>query len=219
MKNFKVSKFTKFLRFLNNSRTWYFFMLGVLISEFIVFLFMNNAHAAEIQTCFTPQENCTLKVVNAISNAKKTVLVQAYSFTSDRIAGAVIDAHKRGAFVNVILDKSNFRENKVNGQIPKKSIAHLMLVNGVVVLNDLKPAIAHNKVIIIDGETVLTGSFNFTKAAQRRNAENLIIIKDKAIAKKYTDNFFYRRGKSDGILINKKCNFNVCHDEFKDVGY
>ena len=47
---------------------------------------------------------------------------------------------------------------------------------------DANHAIAHNKVIVIDGEIVLTGSFNFTKAAQEKNAENLLIIRDPALA-------------------------------------
>jgi len=51
---------------------------------------------------------------------------------------------------------------------------------------DANHAIAHNKVMIIDGETVLTGSFNFTKAAQEKNAENLLIIRDAALAAQYT---------------------------------
>jgi phosphatidylserine/phosphatidylglycerophosphate/cardiolipin synthase-like enzyme len=54
---------------------------------------------------------------------------------------------------------------------------------------DAEHAIAHNKIIIVDGETVITGSFNFTKAAQEKNAENLLIIHDKALAAQYTQNW------------------------------
>jgi phosphatidylserine/phosphatidylglycerophosphate/cardiolipin synthase-like enzyme len=53
---------------------------------------------------------------------------------------------------------------------------------------DANHAISHNKVMIIDGETVLTGSFNFTKAAQEKNAENLLIIWDPSLAAQYTQN-------------------------------
>ena len=53
------------------------------------------------------------------------------------------------------------------------------------VLIDAKHAIAHNKVMIIDGKTVITGSFNFTKAAEEQNAESLVIIKDSSLANKY----------------------------------
>jgi phosphatidylserine/phosphatidylglycerophosphate/cardiolipin synthase-like enzyme len=54
---------------------------------------------------------------------------------------------------------------------------------------DAQHAISRNKVMIIDGETVLTGSFNFTKAAQEKNAENLLMIRDPALAALYTQNW------------------------------
>ena len=56
-------------------------------------------------------------------------------------------------------------------------------------LIDAKHAIAHNKVMVIDEETVITGSFNFSKAAEQENAENLLIIHDRALAAKYLENW------------------------------
>lgn len=58
---------------------------------------------------------------------------------------------------------------------------------------DYIPTIAHNKVMIIDGKTVITGSFNFTDAAQNKHAENVIIITDAELAKKYFDNWMSRK--------------------------
>jgi phosphatidylserine/phosphatidylglycerophosphate/cardiolipin synthase-like enzyme len=54
---------------------------------------------------------------------------------------------------------------------------------------DRKHAIAHNKVIIVDGAVVITGSFNFTKAAESKNAENLLVIRDAALARQYLENW------------------------------
>jgi phosphatidylserine/phosphatidylglycerophosphate/cardiolipin synthase-like enzyme len=54
---------------------------------------------------------------------------------------------------------------------------------------DAAHAIAHNKVIVIDEEIVITGSFNFTKAAEEKNAENLLVIRDKKLAERYTENW------------------------------
>jgi PLD-like domain len=69
------------------------------------------ALAAEITVCFTPEygmtPSCTQEVVDALTGAKKNVLVQAYSFTSAPIAKALVDAHRRGVDVKVILDRSN----------------------------------------------------------------------------------------------------------------
>ena len=131
--------------------------------------------------CFTPGGNCTDLIVNALGGAKTSILVQAYSFTSALIAKALLDAHKRGVQVQVILDKSQRTE--------KYSSADFLADQGVPTLIDSQHAIAHNKVMVIDGETVLTGSFNFTKAAQEKNAENVLIIRDKALAVQYTQNW------------------------------
>jgi len=131
--------------------------------------------------CFTPGGNCTDLIVNAIGGAKTSILVQAYSFTSTPIAKALLDAHKRGVQVQVILDKSQRSE--------KYSSADFLANQGVPTLIDANHAISHNKVMVIDGETVLTGSFNFTKAAQEKNAENVLIIRDKALAAQYTQNW------------------------------
>ena len=124
-------------------------------------------------------------MVKELGNAKKMVLVQAYSFTSAPIAKALVDAHKRGVDVRVILDKSQRSE--------KYSSADFVAHAGILTLIDAKHAIAHNKVMVIDGETVLTGSFNFTKAAEEKNAENLLVIRDKAIAEKYTQQLGHSR--------------------------
>jgi hypothetical protein len=109
-------------------------------------------------------------------------------FTSAPIAKALLDAHKRGVQVQVILDKSQRSE--------KYSSADFLANQGVPTLIDATHAIAHNKVIVIDGETVLTGSFNFTKAAQEKNAENLLIIRDPAFAAQYTQNWKAHRQHS-----------------------
>jgi phosphatidylserine/phosphatidylglycerophosphate/cardiolipin synthase-like enzyme len=130
---------------------------------------------------FSPNGGCTDAVVDALGDARKTVLAQAYSFTSKRIAEALLDAKKRGVDVRVILDKSQTGE--------RYSSADFLANSGVATKIDRAHAIAHNKVMVIDGETVITGSFNFTKAAEQRNAENLLIIRDSKLAARYTANW------------------------------
>jgi phosphatidylserine/phosphatidylglycerophosphate/cardiolipin synthase-like enzyme len=130
---------------------------------------------------FSPRGGCTEAVVAALKDAKSTVLVQAYSFTSAPIAAALVDAHKRGVKIEVVLDKSQRTE--------KYSSADFVAHAGIPTSIDDKHAIAHNKVMIIDGRTVVTGSFNFTRAAEEHNAENLLVIQDAAIAEKYSANW------------------------------
>ena len=135
----------------------------------------------DVQVFFSPKGGCTKAVVDTLAKAKKTVLVQAYSFTSAPIAKALVDAHKRGVSVSVVLDRSQRGE--------KYTSATFLLNAGVPCAIDARHAIAHNKCMVIDGETVITGSFNFTKAAEESNAENLLVLKDAALAKKYAENW------------------------------
>jgi len=141
---------------------------------------------ASYTLCFVPDgPNCETILVEAINNTQTSLLVQAYSFTSTPIAKAIKQAKARGVDVRVIVDKSQASD--------RYSIATFLRNSGISLAIDSRPAIAHNKVMIFDGEAVFTGSFNFTKSAQSRNAENGIIIRgDSAIAKAYFDNWLAR---------------------------
>jgi phosphatidylserine/phosphatidylglycerophosphate/cardiolipin synthase-like enzyme len=134
-----------------------------------------------IEVFFSPKGGCTEAVTKEIDAAKNTILVQAYSFTSAPIAKALVEAHKRGVQIQVILDKSQRGE--------KYSSADFVLHAGIPVSIDAKHQIAHNKIMVIDGTTVITGSFNFTKNAEENNAENLLVIRSPELAAKYTANW------------------------------
>jgi len=131
---------------------------------------------------FSPRGGVTGAVVERISQAQRTVLVQAYSFTSKPIAQALLEAHSRGVKVTVILDSEQ--------RASQYSEATFLHNYKVPVYIDDKHAIAHNKIIILDGRTVITGSFNFTRQAEDSNAENLLVIDDKyQIVQAYEENF------------------------------
>jgi phosphatidylserine/phosphatidylglycerophosphate/cardiolipin synthase-like enzyme len=146
----------------------------------ILFLFAWSSLAAT-EVYFSPGDQPTAAVVRELGQVKSNLLVQAYSFTSAPIAKAVVDAHRRGVVVTVILDKSQRTE--------KYSSATFLVNQGVPTFIDAKHAIAHSKIMILDGHKVITGSFNFTKAAEEKNAENLLVIEDVALAQKYTRNW------------------------------
>ena len=76
-------------------------------------------------------------------------------------------------------------------------MADFLVTSGIPTKIDAAHAIAHNKVMIVDGETVITGSFNSTKAAEEKNAENLLVIKDKVLATKYIENWKVHAGHSE----------------------
>jgi phosphatidylserine/phosphatidylglycerophosphate/cardiolipin synthase-like enzyme len=133
------------------------------------------------QVYFSPNGGATKAVVAALDAARVSVLVQAYTFTSAPIARELVEAHKRRVDVQVILDR------KETGA--KYSAAEFLAHADIATLIDGAHAITHNKIMVIDAETVITGSFNFTTAAERQNAENLLVIRDKTLAAQYTENW------------------------------
>src|SRR6266404_4922847 len=126
-----------------------YFQLLILVSV----LARPLAAQSNVQVYFSPHGGCTEAVVGALNAAKNTVLVQAYSFTSVPIAKALLEAHRRGVKVVVIVDKSQRTE--------KYSSATFLTNEGIPTLVDDKYSIAHNKIMIIDGHRIITGSFNF----------------------------------------------------------
>lgn len=119
---------------------------------------------------FSPSGGATDAVVRELNAATTQVLVQAYAFTSAPIAKALVDAHKRGVNVLAVLDTSN--------KTGKYSAATFLVNAGIQTLIDDQHAIAHSQVMVIDSATVIERSFNFTKAAEAKNAENLNVIKE-----------------------------------------
>ena len=144
--------------------------------------------------CFTPGQQCTNKIVRVLGGAKHEIDVQVYSFTSKKIARALVAAIKRGVKVDVLYDASNFNPDRF-------SLAKYVTRAGGGCLVDSQVRIAHNKVMIVDGKTVITGSFNFSYAAQYKNAENVLIIHSPQLTESYLINFKRRKG------LSEKCYF------------
>lgn len=143
-----------------------------------------------IDVYFSPRGGATEAIVDEINKAQSEILVQAYSFTSAPIAKGLIEAKKRGVKIEVVLDKSQRTE--------KYSSADFITHAGIPTYIDPKHAIAHNKIILVDGQTLITGSFNFSKAAEERNAENLLVIKgNKPLVERYIQNFDEHKSHSE----------------------
>jgi phosphatidylserine/phosphatidylglycerophosphate/cardiolipin synthase-like enzyme len=159
-----------------------------------------------IDIYFSPRGGCTEACIKEINAAQKMILVQAYSFTSAPIAEALKQAHKRGVDVKVILDKSQRTE--------KYSMADFLIHGGIPTFIDARHAIAHNKIMIIDSDTVITGSFNFTKQAEEQNAENLLVIRDQKIAEKYTSRWDVHGEHSEPYEAKEK-GYSETHDTGK----
>jgi phosphatidylserine/phosphatidylglycerophosphate/cardiolipin synthase-like enzyme len=143
----------------------------------------SDIHAAEPAISNVPA------VVKQIDSARSEVLVQAYSLTSKDIAKALADAHKRGVRTQIILDESSRSQ--------ETSIAGYTHNAGIPTYIDAGNDVAGNKIFIIDGQTVITDSFNFTGAAGEKSAGNLLILKSYELAKTYIDSWNKHRKHSE----------------------
>ena len=146
-----------------------------------------NSSTAVVTALFSPEDNIQKTLVNTINNAQRNILVQAYLFTDERIGNALIAAHKRGVNVEILLDS----EMALAG----KNILTMQLFEaGIPIRLETQYENAHNKIMIFDHDTakavVVTGSYNFTYSAQKRNAENVVVIRNApAIVARYVNNW------------------------------
>jgi phosphatidylserine/phosphatidylglycerophosphate/cardiolipin synthase-like enzyme len=165
---------------------WLLIATGFTGALTLIYLLRTAYHALHappsVQAHFSPKGGCTDAIVHEIKHARHEILVLAYSFTSRAIAQALVDAKLRGVHVDIVLDHSN--EHEVYSDM------HFFLEQGLVPVIDPHHAIAHNKVMVLDNRTLLTGSFNFTQHAETDNAENLLVIKGHPeLVRAYKDNF------------------------------
>jgi phosphatidylserine/phosphatidylglycerophosphate/cardiolipin synthase-like enzyme len=138
---------------------------------------MNGIQAEVLGVYFTPPVGAAAAIVRTIDASEREVLVQAYGFTHNAIAQALVRAHQRGVKVYVLLDKKSEKTNRY--------VIDMLTQAQVDLRYDGKHAIAHNKVMVIDESVVITGSFNFTNSAETRNAENLLLLKSGELARRY----------------------------------
>ena len=132
---------------------------------------------------FSPNGGATDAIIQAIRGAQRTILVHAYLLYSTRLAGALVRAHQRGVEVHVLLDAHAQPHHP-----PVPAVARLVAAEIAVSL-DARHAWAHDKVMILDEAVVITGSFNWTVAADTQNGENLLVIRDSRLAAVYAENW------------------------------
>jgi phospholipase D len=175
-------------------------MLARLLALSLLLALPNLAHAAEgpaaaqVSVCFVPgPESCGEMIAGALDEARSSIRLQAYMLTSPVILHALAAAKRRGVAVEAILDKSQDPEERAGARYGG---ATYLMNAGVPVTIDDAPAIAHNKVIIVDERLVITGSFNFTRAADTRNAENVVLIDGTDVARQFLANWRNRRAQS-----------------------
>jgi phosphatidylserine/phosphatidylglycerophosphate/cardiolipin synthase-like enzyme len=148
------------------------------------------AAGAAKETCFTPGEDCEARIVAFVGEARTRVRVLSYVFTSMPIARALVAARRRGLDVEAVVDATSESPSTRAGP----NVATYLRDNGIPVFVDRSVAIMHSKVVLVDGDGVLTGSYNFTASARSRNAENVLIVRgDPELARDYARHYAARR--------------------------
>jgi phosphatidylserine/phosphatidylglycerophosphate/cardiolipin synthase-like enzyme len=154
----------------------------------------NTGGMAQVEVAFTPADNIEALIARRISNARQSVRMQAYLFTDRRIARALYAALRRGVIVEVIGDASQYAD----GGLPwLPALARA----GARVYLDRSAGASHSKIVIVDAglveASVITGSYNFTRSAQSRNAENVVVISgNRVITDRFLANFRSRRERA-----------------------
>lgn len=156
---------------------------------FIIFILLCGACVGEttrsyaletkptFEIAFSPNQGATDLVISSIRKAKKSAFVAVYCFTSKAIAKELIIAAERGVQVKVILDGKQSRD--------KNSMFKFLQEKHINVRRNYRYAIMHHKFMIIDNHILQLGSFNYTNSAEKRNAENVLVIDDDNLAHVY----------------------------------
>jgi len=147
-----------------------------------------------VQTCFSPQGNCSAYILREIEQARKELLVAVYAFTSDELASGLVQARKRGVSVQVILDREFDADNRNSkGKFLEEQKIPVRRVTGMKSAGpDKENGLMHQKFAVIDRKTIFTGSYNWTHSADKLNDENLLLFRDAGpLAEEYRKVFLH----------------------------
>lgn len=148
----------------------------------IAMLVLSAEVLADVDVGFSPRGTAGQLALRTLNQAQVSLDLAAYSFTSKPVAEALLAARKRGVTVRVLADK------KAAGD--RYSAATFLANQGIAVRLNGRYAIQHNKFVLVDGQTLQTGSLNYTNGAISRNAENVIVIRgDKGVNRAYQQEF------------------------------
>ena len=134
-----------------------------------------------VEIYFAPEDGVQSRLVELVNEAEESIYFLTYSFTTDKLAEAILAARERGVDIHGVMDKA--QAANAGGEFDR------FVENDIDVRLDGEGGSMHNKALIIDGEIVVTGSYNYSANAEKRNDENLLVIHDAGIASKYLEEF------------------------------
>lgn len=135
-----------------------------------------------VEVYFSPEDSTLEHILSAVNAAHKSIYFLAYSFTSDELGQALIERTQAGVEVKGVFDEDQYHSNEGTEYDQLRNA-------GIEVRLDGNPRLMHHKVIIIDGQVVITGSYNFSYNAEHSNDENTLIIHNQDIAARYLAEF------------------------------
>jgi phosphatidylserine/phosphatidylglycerophosphate/cardiolipin synthase-like enzyme len=135
-----------------------------------------------LEVYFSPDDGTAARLLALIQEARESIYFLAYSFTSDELADALIAQARAGLRVEGVLERSQ-AESNYGAQFERLRQA------GIEVRLDGNPRSMHHKVIVLDDEVVVTGSYNFSNSAETKNDENTLIIHSPEIAASFLSEF------------------------------
>ena len=164
--------------------------------------------AADVKVYFSPEDGVALHVVEAIRAAHTSIDFMVYSFTNDQIAEAIKERAAAGVKVRGVFDESQRESNKGTEFDPLQAAGLDVRVDGI-------SGLLHHKVFIIDGQVVITGSYNFSANAERNNDENLLILHSPDLAARYLAEFqiVYENGRAqafEGASNSQGSRLRIC---------
>ena len=146
------------------------FFKGVIIFTITLWSGLNFAEAATVEVGFSPEGSTQLLVLKVIRSARHEIRILSYSFTSRPIIDALIEAKLGGIDIKIVVDAH------ADDLIQTRYALQRVRQFGISVRYNDNYKIQHDKVMIIDQNTVETGSYNYTAAAARENSENVIVV-------------------------------------------
>lgn len=149
-----------------------------------------NTYAATVEAGFSPEGTALQLVLKTIETSQQEVRLMGYSFTSPEVVRSLIAAKRRGVDVRVVLDQ---KANTGKNNNASRAAMNLLAGAGIPVRTVSAWKILHDKVIVTDGRNTQVGSFNFSRAADRSNSENVLVVwDDPVVAQKYLNHWSSR---------------------------
>ncbi|MFH0701263.1 MAG: phospholipase D-like domain-containing protein [Candidatus Woesearchaeota archaeon] len=133
-----------------------------------------------VENYFCPEDQCQERVKAELNKAQQEIYFMTFSFTDESIGNELLLKKKDGLTVKGVMETRMVTEDSQFARF---------VHNGIETKKDGNPQTMHHKVFIIDNSTVITGSFNPTQNGNTRNDENVLIIHDREIAKRFLQEF------------------------------